>query len=242
MKNIIFIVSVLFVHSNVALSCCAETEYRLLPIGELNKKVIFIEFDFHRNCHMRNSDKGEFNFFVRGVVNLVTYENDSLLFLENVDTLNIKECKCSYENYLSRTSYEKYFEIAYLKGLNSAKKKRNFILAETRRIIFNDSLNTQSKTETSDSTFLYLISYKSEFEINLDTEQIASCYPDKVAEVREYESSSYLITVYRLRCQPIKESEVNRNRTRFKNIETAFWREQVQWHGISKDYYRIRKK
>ena len=242
MNNIILIFCILFIRSSVALSCCAETEYRLLPIGELNKKVIFIEFDFHRNCHMRNTEKGEFNFFVRGTVNLVTYENDSLVFLENIDTLYIRECTCSYANYLSRTSYEKHFEKAYLKGLNSAKKNRNFILAETVRIIFNDTINTQIRAENSDSTFFYFISYKSEFQIDLSSEQIVSCYPDKIAEVREYESQSYLITIYRLRCQPIKESEVSRNRNRFKNIETAFWKEQVQWHGISKDYYRIRKK
>ena len=242
MNNIIFIFCILFIRSSVALSCCAETEYRLLPIGELNKKLIFIEFDFNRNCRMRNTENKEFNFFVRGTVNLVNYENDSLVFLENIDTLSIEECSCSYDNYLSRTSYEKHFEKAYLKGLNSAKKNKNFILAETGRIIFNDTINTQIRIDKSDSMRFYVISDKSEFQIDLSSEQIISCYPDKTAEVREYESLSYLISVYRLRCQPIKESEVLRNRNRFKNIETAFWKEQVQWHGISKDYYRIRKK
>ena len=90
MKNVVLILSILFMHPNVALSCFAEPEYRLLPIGELNKKVIFIEFDFHRNCCIHNAEKGEFNFFVRGTVNLVTYENDSLMFLENIDTLSIE--------------------------------------------------------------------------------------------------------------------------------------------------------
>ena len=90
MKNVVLILSTLFIRSSFALSCCAEPEYRLLPIGELNEHLIFIEFDFHRNCRMRNAEKGEFNFFVRGTVNLVTYENDSLVFLENIDTLSIE--------------------------------------------------------------------------------------------------------------------------------------------------------
>ena len=81
---------------------------------------------------MRNTENKEFNFFVRGTVNLVNYENDSLVFLENIDTLSIEECSCSYDNYLSRTSYEKHFEKAYLKGLNSAKKKQEFHFGRNR--------------------------------------------------------------------------------------------------------------
>ncbi len=71
---------------------------------------------------------------------------------------------------------------------------------------------------------------------------IVSCYPDIVAEVKTYETENFEIIIIRLKCHLISDIEKNNIIKRFKKIETAFWKEQPQWHGIAKDYYIIKNK
>jgi hypothetical protein len=81
--------------------------------------------------------------------------------------------------------------------------------------------------------------YKGLLTVELDIEDIISCFPETVAEVRTYSSEHLRVTVVRLRCHTVEEGAMKRNRRRFANLETAFWKEQAQWHGVAKDFWVV---
>ena len=230
----------LFFTTQFAQACCAEHDYRLFPIGELDGSILFVEFNLQRNCRMDQEE--EHHFFVQGIVRLVQNNQDSLIPIKTVDTLDFKECVCSYDDYYNKTTYDSIIGKAYNKALHIAANQKEFKLATTNNIIFNDSINTEITTIDTDSTYVYSVGYKDLLRIELGMEEIISCYPDKVAEVRNYETDQYTITVVRMRCNWIGDLEKKEYMARFKNIDTAFWKEKVQWHGIAKDYWLISPK
>ena len=101
-KIIILLSLFCFFTSVQSLACCAETNHRLFPLGEYKKEVFFVEFAFSRRCEGdRMPGSGDANeFWIRGVVNLVKYENDKKVIVENIDSFNLKECECKYEKLL----------------------------------------------------------------------------------------------------------------------------------------------
>jgi len=238
-KKVIFLF-IFILNSINANSCCAEHNYRLFPIGEFNNQVVFIEFDFFRFCK-DNKNKPitpENNeFWIRGVVNLVSYKNDTLVLISNIDTLNLKECICRYSKQYKKSQYESIIEKHYSKALLIANNNVGFRIAKPSNIIFNDSLNT--KIQETDSTFI--VSYKS-FSINILNEDFSSCYPSKVIETRVYNTSNFKITVIRLSCNYIMPEAIEHNNKRFRKIDTAFWKEKASWHGITKDYFKVTNK
>ena len=241
MKKSIFIIFI-FLQSIKVFACCAEKDYRLFPIGEINNEVIFIEFDLFRNCKKGTGGGLENEFWINGTINLLKGNKDSLTFIENIDTFQIKECVCTYKNYYEQTENEIFFEKYYLQAINKAKQNSEFQIVEPQKIIFNDTLNTHITEISTDTTFSYVVKYKEIFKTDIGKMDIVSCYPDKVSEVRTYETKNYQITIIRLRCR-LKSEDAKKNiKKRFENIETAIWKEQAQWHGIAKDFLIIKNK
>jgi hypothetical protein len=179
-------------------------------------------------------------FWIKGTARLVQSKGDSLTLIQTIDTIDIVECKCSYKDYYQKTEYETKLAGSYEKALKIARQKNGFTIARPKEIIFNDTLNTNVVEKSSDSTYSQILTYNDSVEIDLGLEDIISCYPEKVAEVRNYETDNFKITILRLRCRILDEQAKEHNKKRFANLETAFWKEQAQWHGIAKDYLIIK--
>ena len=237
-----YLIVLLFLISTVdSFSCCAEHNYRLYPIGERNNHLVFISFDVFRNCKNPKGNPGggaENEFWINGIINLVHFENDSLIIDENIDTISVKECICTYKNHYEKSNYESLLNPYYTKALSIAKKKKGFTIATPTNISFNDTTITHS-TETDSS---FIITYKNQFSIDLYAEEIISNYPSNLIEIREYETTNFSVTILRLSTIRIKNTAIPNNTKRFKNIETAFWTERAAWHGIAKDYLIVNPK
>lgn len=238
----LFIISTIFLLRTTSIfACCAEKDYRLFPIGELNQEIVFIEFDMFRNCKMGTGGGENNEFWIHGTIQLVQTSGEGITLIQTIDTINIVECRCTYKDYYSKTEYEIKLADSYKKALEIVRNKKGFVAARPKGIAFNDTLNTKFVEESSDSTYSQILTYKDTIVIDLGVEDIISCYPDKVAEVRSYQTDNFNITILRLRCELLDEQAQTHNKKRFNNIETAFWKEQAQWHGIAKDYIIIRK-
>lgn len=226
--------------SHYSISCCAENNHRFFPIGELDKNVIFIEFDFFRNCS--NAGMGKNNTFrLSGRINLVSksIDSDSIIFIQNIDTLEkVIECQCNYNNQYKKSKYDSILEEYYLKAFKIAKDKKGFKIAKTKNIIFNDTVNTQI---TQNDT-LYLLKYKALLDIDLDNLSYISSAPEKVIETRTYQTLNYKIIVVRLSAALLSKEAIKHNKKRFKKIKTAFWKEKATWHGMVIDFVIIRDK
>jgi hypothetical protein len=222
-------------------ACCAEANYRLYPIGEWQEKVLFIEFDLYRNCELGTGGEPQNEFWTKGRVNLVYAEGERLKRLEKVDSFSFKECVCTYENYYSKTSFEAEMARSYDKALTKAQDLRGFSIAQPKEIYFNDSIHTKVEEEISDTAFTMIVHYKDLISIDLSAEGIISCYPTQVAEVRNYRTENYEVCVLRLRCRTIEKESIKHIEERFNKIETAFWKEKAQWHGLAKDFFLIKQ-
>lgn len=236
MKKIGLLVITLLIATVHVYSCCAEHIYRLFPIGELDNKVILVEFNLNRNCNM---DSKDFEFWTKGFVNLVSSKGDSLEILQIIDTIDIIDCYCSYMDYYQKTVIETAITSSYLKALNIAKSYNGFTEAKLENISFNDTINVKKIQEYTDSSYTYILHYKDLITIDLSLENIISCPPDKVSEIREYKTSNFKITILRMRCSFLDELAIAYNKKRFSSIESAIWKEQAQWHGIAKDFMLI---
>ena len=239
MEKIFLITTILFLSTISSQACCAEKDYRLFPVGEIAQTVIFIEFNLFRNCNMGPGDESTQEFWTKGTVNLVSTTGDSLNLIQTIDTVNVKECTCSYDDFYQKTAYESHLATSYQKALTTAKRMKGFQMAKPKHIVFNDTLNTQIREVSTDSSYLHVLKYKELITIDLGLEDIISCFPNKVAEIRTYETHHFTVTVLRLRCRLLEEEAVARNKKRFKQIASAFWKEQAQWHGVAKDYWVI---
>lgn len=218
-------------------ACCAESIYRLFPVGESGDDIVFVEAKLSRSCH----PDGPNSFYLGGIVNLVRSSGDSLDLIQNIDTIRrTKVCNTNYSDQYDSTTFEALFEPFYLKGIALAKELLSFNQIIPQTIVFNDSVNSIIEEDITDSTFYSVLKYGG-FEVDLTSEQIISCIPRKLAEVRVYKTKNATVTVMRLRCQWLTDEACRRNSERFKSVNTAFWKEQAQWHGIGKDFYRIKR-
>jgi len=241
MRKTIFILLIL-IQSIDIFACCAEKDYRLFPLGEINNEVIFIEFNLFRNCNKGEGGGLENEFWLKGTINLMKGNEDSLFFVENIDSIRFKECVCTYKNFYEKTKNEIFLKKYYLEAIKKLKQEKSFQIITSKEITFNDTLNTHITENSTDTSFLYLLEYKELLKLDLGKFDIISCYPDKVTEERVYVSRNYEITILRLRCSLKSEEEIRNIKNQFENIETAIWKEPAQWHGIAKDFYIIKKK
>lgn len=239
MRVILLFTLLICAQLNGALACCGESNHQLLPIGELNDEVVFIEFLLNRNCEMGEGDGEENTFIIYGVINLVKSAGLETKLIENIDSVKVTECQCTYENYYDKTTFEAVMNDYYLKGLALAKSKAGFKLATPTTILFNDTTNVTIEEVVTDSSYDYFFRYGELLDLNLAELPIISCYPDKVGIRRTYVTKQFTITVVQLRCRIIDEAHKAYIRKRFSSIETAFWKTDAQWHGTAKDYFII---
>jgi len=240
MYKIIVLLSLFcFFTSAQSFACCSEGNHRLFPLGEYKKEVFFVEFGFSRRCEGDRmpgfGDKNEF--WIRGIVNLVKYENDKKVIVENIDSFNLKECECKYENYYERTNYDKTLKKYYTKALTLMQGKDGFVLASPRQILFNDTTNISI---SDDETTLF---YKNdEMEIDVESVFMVHCGVPSAIEERIYETPNYDITILRLSCYFSDRKLIADKLKRFEKIETAFWKERAKGHSASSDYLLIKTK
>jgi len=232
----ILILAFLFQFTNSSFGCCAESSYRLFPLGEMNHKVAFMELKTYRNCQ-HNPDypkKGIGNeIWFSAIINLVQFNTDSIELIKNIDTIYVKECLCDYTDQYETSNFESIINSYYLQALNKVK-----YTAKPTTIEINDTLNTiLLEGDTS-----YILKYKDFFTIDLYGKSNAIYELDKVIEHRQYETDNYKISIVRLSSNFKKELARSRIIDRFKTIETAFWKEQIIWHGTLMDYVFIEPK
>ena len=243
MKNLIIFLSFIFFSPNVALSCCAENSYQLIPVGQIDEEVIFIEIEFYRNCnHAAGPGPGN-EFWIQGTTNIVSSGmKDSITLIKAIDTFRITECECTYRDYYEKTNFESAIKTSYQKALDYARQLKNFKSSTPVSISFNNSINTELIINESDSTNIHIVEYNDSLKMDLTGVEILSCAPHNAAIVRTYETKGFQITIVRLRCQSIKERSIKNITARFKDIENSVWKEMAQWHGQEKDYYFIHKR
>jgi len=237
MYKIIILLSLFCFFTSVqSLACCAERNYRLFPLGEYNQEVVFAEFDFSRKCKGdRKIGIGEKNeFWIKGVVNLVRFENDSVILIENIDTIELKECTCTFNNQYEKSNYDSLLQKYYNKALHLVKDKEGFILAKPIEITFNDDSNI-SLNET-------ILTYKGSLEIDTDQDFFWACETANVIEDRLYETANFKISILRLSCGSIGKDAISHNSERFQKFETAFWKEEATYHGNNCDYVYVKSK
>lgn len=225
-----------------SVACCAEKQYRLFPVGEINHELILIEFDLFRHCNGSSGSGQPNEHWLQGTVNLVKYQGDSLSIHEIVDSFNFKECICKLDDQYQKSAFETIIATYYQKAFRIASKNSGFTEAKTTSIVFNDTLNTKFEETYSDSMYMYILRYKDLLELNLFEMDVISSFPTSVSEVRSYETRQFNITIIRLRNRPLSDFAIDRNNKRYSNIETAFWKEQGQWHGIAKDFLFVEVK
>ena len=196
-----------------------------------------MEFRIQRRCEGdRMPGFGDENeFWIRGVANLLKYENGKRVFVENIDSLNVKECECKYENYYERTNYDEILKKYYTETLALMQNKEGFVLAAPLNILFNDTTNISiSDDETT-------LNYKNELTIDIESAFMVYCLPS-VIEERLNETPSYDITILRLSCGSADKNLISEKLTRFEKIETAYWKERAKGHSNSTDYILIKAK
>ena len=89
----------------VSHACCAENNYRLFPLGEVDGGVVFLELKFSRSCRFERdsvTQKRTNSYWMYGNISLVKWQGDSIFLLEVLDTVKFKECDCR----LSGDQYE----------------------------------------------------------------------------------------------------------------------------------------
>ncbi|MFK8038725.1 MAG: hypothetical protein AB8B74_10580 [Crocinitomicaceae bacterium] len=241
-KQLILSLIYLISFSTVGLSCCAERNYRLLPLGQVKNDFIFLELDLFRHCN-KNEGGGIGNeFWFAGTVSIVKYKDDVLLPLKELGKFDTLDCVCNYRNHYQLSTFDTIIESFYNKALTYTKQLKNYNPIVTGSIQFNDTINTVVTTTETDSTYETVVKYRNIFEYDINNEEISSCYPKIVAEVRSYHGKKQNLKIIRLRCRLLSKEAIVANNKRFKNIETAFWKEETQWHGIAKDYLIIEAK
>lgn len=240
MKNFLSL-AVLFLSAHCASACCAENNYRLFPMGEEDGTVLFLEFRFSRFCRDNRESatrKIQNSYWIHGAVNLVKWAGDSVQFIENIDTVNFKECDCrGYEEQYAKSTYEKQVAEYYHQTRKRIRAMTSFKPIRPVSILCNET--TQIDKSSTASTFYYNIKYRTWLNIDLTRWDIISCYPSKVAEFRRYESENFSIEVVRLSCQDVDPKAVRYRKRPFKKLKTAFWKEKATWHGISRDLVRV---
>lgn len=242
MKNFLSL-AVLLLSAHCASACCAENNYRLFPMGEVDGTVLFLEFRFSRFCRDNRESatrKIHNSYWIQGTVNLVKWAGDSVQFIENIDTLKFKECDCrGYEEQYAKSTYEKQVARYYIQTLERIGAMASFKPIRPVSILCNET--AQIEESSTDSIFYHKVKYGEWLNIDLSRWDIISCYPSKVAEYRRYESENFSIEVVRLSCQDVDSKAVRYRKRRFKKLKTAFWKEKATWHGISRDLVRVER-
>lgn len=223
-------------------TCCAERNYRLLPLGQIKNNFVFLELNLFRHCNKNEGGGVNNEFWFAGTISLVKYKDDSLYSIKTFDKIDTLDCICKYQNHYELSTFDKILETYYKAAIRYAKKLKGYTPITTGSIHFNDTINTTVIENYTDSTYQTIVKYRNLFEVDLNNEDISSCHPTIVSEVRKYNGYDQDLLIIRLRCQPLTKKAIKTNSKKFKSIETAFWKEPAQWHGIAKDYLILIKK
>ena len=237
-----FFLSVSLLIPETLIACCAENIHQLFPIGEWENEIVLVEAKLKRNCGRLKEAESGMGFNLKGEVNLVRSKGNSIFVIAKIDSIDVLECECRPTDQYDKSAYESILKTSYLKAIKLTKSLDGFELAKTKSISFNDTINLSVREEITDSSYRKVFSYKDVLEARLQLTDIVSCFPDKLTEIREYETPSYLVSVIRLRCRYLDEQILERQTKRFKKLKTAFWKERALWHGTSKDYFSIKRK
>ena len=237
--KIVITLSILFLTTCKAWSCCAEKIERIFPLGISNDKIVALELQLFRTC-MNPQDKTikDEGSWLSGTATLVYLSNSKVDTIEVLDSLTLKELEEPFSRNIEQSQFEAHFSYIYQKALKKAQQLPHFSAIKPQKITFNDTLNVSIVADTLKDYNNYLLTYKDLFGLRTDL-NIASCIANKIAETRIYESPTHRVFIFRLRCEYTNLREVKRNKRRFQNIKTAYWREMPQWHGFAKDFVVI---
>lgn len=238
-----YLIFLLLLVSNYAFSCCMAYQYRLFPVGESNNKLILIEYSLSRYCMGGDGMEETNEVWWLGEVKLVSYCDDSLQVIQLVDSINFKECQCGimgvFEegDYFEKSEYYNKMIFYYDKAFALAKKLPNFTIAKAEKIFFN--ISKDFKISETDNSRIFLTG---NIKIETKIEDFFSCFPCFLSEKRLYSTINYNIEILKISCnKSISKKNIRKSKSKFKNIETAFWAEETAWHSISRDYIFVTK-
>ncbi|MCI4667337.1 MAG: hypothetical protein MRZ79_04190 [Bacteroidia bacterium] len=247
MKSLFTFFTFLFFVSQ-SLACCGELTHRLFPLGAVGEEIYLLELDLGRHCEgkgMPGMDSSN-EFWLSGRINLVKWQGDSMVVVKVLDSLNYRECRCTYDDQMQKSRYAKLAETYIVIALSEIQAKDGFIPAKAERIILNDYANSKLEDSTyqylsSDSTFrdayIGIFTYKN--RIRLSTQEAFLCQPNLVSENRLYSIGDRQISILRLSCTPIPPEEITYRRKRFKQYKYPFWRDGANSHGFGKDHFFV---
>ena len=238
--SIVVISFLLFSSSTWA--CCAERIHHLFPMGERGGALIFLEISGHRNCNMKGrSESGEqlSEFYFEGVARWVEWTGDSLRGLDTVEVMNFTECQCNSKDHSEKTIAGKEWQRVYTKAYAETQRWKDFVPSQRGSITFNDSTNTKVIDQTDSPSYDMAVFYKDLIQANFGIDDIISCFPTHSAVVREYSTEHYQIVLLRLRCNSVNADTQAEAQRAFDDPQSGPWKAPAQWHGISRDYFRV---
>ncbi|MEX1190756.1 MAG: hypothetical protein WEA99_02200 [Brumimicrobium sp.] len=219
-------------------ACCGEYNERYVPLGQLDEELYMLEIKFHRNCRSEGAPGMHFDnqFFIKGVVNILKYQNENFAVVDTLLNFHEIECHCIFENYTEKTNVDSLLNSYYKLALTKMEKKPSFEKATQKSIYFNDSTSyTLLETDTavwfdynSDRNYIY-----KEDSINL-WKNISTQEPKLISEKRLYTTKSFNIEVIQLSSEFISQEATSRIEHRFYN-GAAFWTHKSLWHGVRRD-------
>lgn len=229
----------LFLSTNTQ-ACCAEGDERLYPIGEINELPVIVKFNIIRNC--KNPMDNGIKFYAHVYCSLLQLKEQNLIILEEIDSAYVEEGTFSYSWHFDSTNIEKTLVEFYQHALKSASSYPSYTPALTKAISFNDSLEIQYNNNDDDYSYFAKISHHDDFSILIDVNDIISGSIESLPEKRSYETQNYILTIYRVSSHDKTQVSIEHTKERFQNLSTAIWKEKSQWHAMSKEHLRVKKK
>lgn len=233
-----FTLLILLCFSFQGIACCDEDSHRLLPIGQWQQQIIFVEFKLFRSCLVEelNPGKGEKNeFWLSGTVDLIGRQGDSISFRLPIDSFMLRECICNMDNYTQKTTFDTFIADYYHKALKMAQHKFNLKTVRAQSIDFN----TTKDVHIQQNKRSLLLAYKDLFSIQLKRKNILSAFPTELSEIRNYSTPNFKIIILRLSSNKSLESFKKHQKKDFRKHRIPYWKETTTAHGTSKEYIKI---
>ncbi len=246
MKQLLLLIMLLLGVNFNTYSCCSAGQYRLFPLGISESKIIVAEFRLSRFCEVdgkMGEGMGEGNIFLyRGVVNLGYFNGDSVVFIANIDTLEVNECECEYMTVVEKSELAENLIPYYQKALNQAMLLPDFEAAVPLSYQYHDKDEPINGMWFENDTIIELQTTDGAMEL-YPVNWGPMGYLTRITEVKTYDIAGDTVTVINLSVNAdhnLTKEKIQSNTKRFKQLNTALTYCVTQFHGYNSDYIILR--
>lgn len=239
MKHLFLIVFTFL--SLYTLACCGGSQYQIFPLGTSNEKLVVAELKITRYC--RSSHGGNIKgTHIKGYINLAYWSEDSVVSIEKSEefTFKISDREGQLDAPFLDSLYVATILPVYQKMLKKAQKLSSF--KEVKPINYgfvNDSV--YNEYEIKNDSILMVNGKEEIFKSSnySDTRGYLNC----IRDVRQYQVGDKKVTILNVNERfgqfvelNKKDSYINDNKTRFKELKTALTYDKILWHGENRNY------